>query len=184
MNERLGWVADRVPTPDRAPAFVAESLLAWRRWLESLAERLDQILPSLDPERAVGAAEVAAAWEAAIGKLMMFTVAPVADDDGWQGWCELVLRWLLTATGVPPQQALALVEGAFGKRFDNWVPLTATDIGDIAERITRGVLSPAAIVPASRVDNWPDTWPQGWPSWRATNTGRGAGPPSDRGHSR
>ncbi|MEU8331295.1 hypothetical protein [Micromonospora sp. NPDC048839] len=183
-NAQLGFVTDRIPTPTDAQTFVADSLLAWRRWLESLAERLDHILPSLDPARAGDAVEVVAAWEAAVVQLMMFAVAPVVDNDGWLGWCENTLQWFLTAAGKPPDQAQALVNDAVGGRYDHWVPLTAAEVNDVAERISRGVLSLTGTVPAGRVDNWPDTWPHGWPSWRATNTSAGAGPPPALGHHR
>ncbi|MET7371675.1 hypothetical protein [Micromonospora arida] len=181
-REQLGFVTDRIPTPAEAPAFVADSLLAWRRWLESLAERFDRILPSLDAAHTGGAADVIIAWEAAITQLMTFALAPVVDNDGWPGWCHIVLRWFLTATGVPQAQAQALVDGAL-KRSGGWAPVTAVEIGEIAERVARDVLGPGGIAPAARVDSWPDTWPHGWPSWRATNTGWGAGSPSDRGQS-
>ncbi|MFE0588445.1 hypothetical protein [Micromonospora echinospora] len=168
-GERLGWVTDRIPTPAEAPAFVTESLLVWRRWLDGLAERFDRFLPLLDPAEA-GPGDIVATWEAAIAHLVMTTVAPVADDDGWQGWCRLVLRWFLTAADVPAEHAEALVDGAVDERFDHWVPLTAADIGDIAERLTREVLGLAGIALTAPYGDWPDTWPQGWPSWRATNT--------------
>ncbi|MEU8010894.1 hypothetical protein AB0B74_13745 [Micromonospora parva] len=158
-------MTDRIPTPADAPIFVADSLLAWRRWLESLAERFDHILPSLDPTRATGVADVVAAREVAVAELMTFAAAPVVEyDDDWPGWCEITLRWLLTATGMPPEQAQTLIDGAFGERLHRWAPLTAVEIGEVADRVARDVLSPTGIVPAGRVDNWPDTWPQGWPS--------------------
>ncbi|MEU4570313.1 hypothetical protein [Micromonospora sp. NPDC023956] len=168
-GERLGCVTDRIPTAAEAPAFVAESLLVWRRWLDSLAERFDRFLPLLDPAQA-GPGDIVATWEAAAAHLLRTVVAPVVDNDGWQGWCRLVLQWLLTAADVPAEHAEALVNGVVDKRFDHWVPLTAADIDDIAERLTRDVLSRTRIVPAAPYDNWPDTWPQDWPAWRATNT--------------
>lgn len=172
-SERLGWVTNRIPTPAEAPALVADSLLAWRRWLDRLAERFDRFLPLLDPEQAAGPGDIVATWEAAIAQLMMTVVAPIVDDDRWQGWCRRVLQWFLTATGVPVEHAEALVNGAVDKRFDH-CRLRSAILGDVAERLARDVLSPAAIVPAARTDNWPDTWPQDWPLWRATNTaGRG-----------
>ncbi|MEU8184098.1 hypothetical protein AB0B85_06350 [Micromonospora sp. NPDC049044] len=175
-RERLGFVIDRIPTPTDAPVFVADSLAAWRRWLESLAERFNRILPSLDPARAAGAADAAAAWEAAVAELMNFAAAPVAEyDDDWPGWCEITLRWFLTAAGMPAEHAQALVDGALGERLHRWAPLTAVEISGVAERVSRGVLGPTGIGLAARVDDWPDTWPQDWPSWRATNTGRRAG---------
>ncbi|XTZ19044.1 hypothetical protein ACQSSU_19510 [Micromonospora echinospora] len=161
-GERLGWVTDRIPAPAEAPAFVAESLLSWRRWLDSLAERFDRFLPLLDPVRA-GPGDLVATWEAAIAHLMRTVVARVVDDDGWQGWCRLVLRWFLTAADVPAEHAEALVDSAVDKRFDRWVPLTAADIDDVAERLARDVLNLTGIVVAPPNGNWPDTWPQGWP---------------------
>jgi hypothetical protein len=174
-DERLGWITDRIPAAAEAPAFVAESLAVWRRFLESLAERFDRFLRFLDlvPRDAPG--DVLAAWEAVIAQVMTTVIARVVDDDGWQGWCRRALRWLLTAAGVPAGQAQAMVEAVIDKRFDHWAPVTATFIGEVAERLARQVLDPAATMLVARIDNWPDTWPQRWPSWRATNTGWATG---------
>ncbi|MEU8406562.1 hypothetical protein AB0C19_10195 [Micromonospora sp. NPDC048842] len=182
-REHVGFVTDRIPAPADAPTFVADSLLAWRRWLESLAERFDHLLPSVEPTRAAGAADVVAAWEAAVAQLMAFAATPVVDNDGWQGNCHRTLQWFLTAAGIPSEQARVVVDGAL-ERFGWWAPLTAVEIGEVADRVARDALSPTGIVPAGRIDDWPDTWPHGWPSWRATNTVSGARPPSDRGHYR
>jgi hypothetical protein len=176
-SERLGWITDRIP----APVFVTESLLVWRRWLENLAERFDRFLPLLDPARAVAPGDVHAAWEDAITQVMTTVIASVADDDGWQGWCRRVLRWLLTAAGVPVEQAEVLVDRAVDSRLDDWVPPTAAVVGEVAQRLSRDVLGLAGIVPVARTDNWPDTWPQDRPSWRATNTGVAESPGSQRG---
>jgi hypothetical protein len=170
-QERLGWITDRIPTPAEAPAFVAESLQAWRRWLEELAGRFGPFLRSLVEVHAAGIGDALVAWEAAIAQVMTTVIAGVVDDDGWQGWCRRVLRWLLTAAGVPAQRAEAMVDRAIDKQFDSWVPVTASVIGDIAQRLARYVLDPAGTMLVSRPDDWPDTWPQHWPSWRATNTG-------------
>jgi hypothetical protein len=174
-SERLGWITDRIPRPAEAPAFVADSLLAWRRWLDNVAERFVQFLRQLDPTPAAKPDDTVAGWEAAIANLMTTAVALTVDDDRWQGWCRRVLQWLLTATGVPVQRAEALVNGAVDKRFDPWVRLTAADISDVSERLTRALLSPSGIIPAAGSFNWPDTWPHSWPLWRATNTGRAPG---------
>jgi hypothetical protein len=162
--DRLGSITDRMPTPAEAPAFVADSLLVWRRWLETVAERLDRFLPVLDPVQAARSGDVVAAWEAAIAQVMMTVIAPIVDDDGWQGWCRRVLQWLLTAAGVPAEQAQALVDGAVDERFDYWVPPTAAVVGEVAERLARDVLGSVGMVPVARTDSWPDTWPQDWPS--------------------
>ncbi|MEU7610199.1 hypothetical protein [Micromonospora sp. NPDC049204] len=181
-REHVGFVTDRIPAPADAPTFVADALLAWRRWLESLAERFDHLLPSLDPGRAGDAAEVVA-WEVAGEQLMTFVAAPVVDNDGWQGYSQLTLQWFLTATGIPPEQARVVVGGAL-KGFGWWAPLTAVEIGEIGGRVARDVLGLTGSVPPGRVHDWPDTWPHGWPTWRATNTSAGAGPPPDRGRYR
>ncbi|SCL44700.1 hypothetical protein GA0070606_0409 [Micromonospora citrea] len=163
------WISS-FPPPAEAPTLAVDSLLAWRRWLEGVAERFDRFLPLLDPVKAARPGDLAATWESAVADLMRLAVAPVADDDSWQGWCRMVLRWLLTATGVPAETAETLVDTAVDKRFDDWVPLRASDVADVAERLTRDVLSLAGIEPAAVTDNWPDSWPQSWPTWRATNT--------------
>lgn len=82
----------------------------------------------------------------------------------------MVLQWFLTATGMPMESAEALVNNAVDQRFDYWVALAATDVIDVAERLSRDVLTLAGIAPAAITDNWPDSWPQSWPTWRATNT--------------
>ncbi|GIH11584.1 hypothetical protein Rhe02_96510 [Rhizocola hellebori] len=166
-HERWGWIGERIPVPAEAPAFVAESLQAWRRFLESLAEQFNRFLRSLP----LKLDELLPAWEAAIAQVMTTVIAHIVDADSWQGWCRRALRWLLTAAGVPAEHAQALVDVALGKRFDHWVPVTATIIGEVAERLARDLLDPTGIMLVARIDNWPDTWPQRWPSWRATNTG-------------
>lgn len=182
-REHVGFVTDRIPSPADAPTFVADLLLAWRHWLESVAERFDHLLPAVDPARAAGTADVVAAWEVAVAQLMAFVAIPVVDDDGWQGNSQRTLQWFLTAAGIPPEQAQVVVDGALD-RFGVWAPLTAVEIGEVADRVARDALGLTGIVPAGRVGEWPDTWPHGWPSWRATNTVSGARPPSDRGHYR
>lgn len=157
-SERLGWITSRVPAPAEVPAFVAGTLLVWRRWLENLAERFDQA-------RAGGLADVAA-WEVAVVHILRTVVAQVVDDDGWQGWSRRVLQWFLTAEAVPVAQAEALANDAVDERFDHWVTPTAAVLGEVAERLA-GAL-PA--LPHTRIGDWPDTWPQDFPSWRATNT--------------
>jgi hypothetical protein len=168
--EQRGWITRQPLRPEEAPALVAGSLLAWRRWLERVGERFDRFLPSLGPAEAAGPDELVTTWESAIADLIRMTVAPVADGDLWQGWCRTVLRWLLTATGVPVPQAGAMVDRVVDRRFDHWALPTAADVVDIAERLTRDVLDLAGNAPAAIPDNWPDTWPQSWPTWRATNT--------------
>ena len=161
--DQRGSVTNRVRSSAEAPAVVAESLLTWRSWLEKVAERIDRFRSSLDP----AAADLVATWEAAAADLMRTTVAPVVDDDGWQGWCQMALQWLLTSAGIPAELAQALVNDAIDKRFYPWAPLTADAVVDIAERLTRNVLRTAGV---AQTDNWPDTWPQNWPAWRASNT--------------
>jgi hypothetical protein len=160
---------NRFPPSAEAPVLAAELLLSWRRWLEGIAERFDRLRPLVDPA-AAGPDDLAVTWESAIAELMRTAAAPVADDDRWAGSCRRVLEWFLTATGLPPGPASALVDDAVDRRFDYWVPLTEVIVLDVAERLTRGVLDRAGIAPAGIPDNWPDTWPQGWPGWRSTNT--------------
>lgn len=136
--DRLGWIADRVPPPDEASAFVADSLLTWRRWLENLAERFDRLLPLPDPARGAGSGAVEA-WEVAIAQVVRTVIATVADDGGWQGWCRRVLRWLLTAAGIPVDRAGVLADGAINKRFEHWHPPTTAVVDEVAERLARKV---------------------------------------------
>ncbi len=163
------WVTS-LPPPAEAPALAADLLLTWRQWLERIAERFDRYLPLLAAAEAAGPGGLAATWESAIADLMRTAVASAVDEDSWQGGCRMALRWLLTASGVPVERAEALVTDAVDERFDNWVPLTATDVVEVAERLTRSVLDLAGITPPAVTDRWPDTWPQNWPTWRATNT--------------
>jgi hypothetical protein len=111
-------VVRTVPPPVEVPAFVADSLLVWRRWLENLAERFDRLLPLPDPARAAGPDDVAM-WEIAVAQLVRTVIAPVVDDDDWQGWCRRVLQWFLTAAAVPVERAEALVAGVIDKWFDD-----------------------------------------------------------------
>jgi hypothetical protein len=163
------WIT-RFPAPADAPAVAADSLRTWRRWLERIAERFDEFLPLLERAEGAGPADLAATWESAIVALTRAAIAWVIDDDYWPGSCRRVLQWFLTATGVPVEQAGALVTNAVDRRFDDWVPPTVADITDLAERLTRSVLDLPGIVPDVVTGEWPDTWPQNWPVWRATNT--------------
>jgi hypothetical protein len=167
-QQRWDWITS-FPSPAEAPALAAEALMTWRRWLEKVAERFEELLPRLDP-RTVAPRDSAAAWESAIAELMRMATAPIVDDDSWQGQCRRILEWFLTAAGVPEAYAATLVNRAVDVRFDSWRPLTAAEVADVAERLTRDVLEIDGTVPATVADTWPDTWPQSWPVWRATNT--------------
>lgn len=160
---RLGWITERVPAPADVPVFVAGTLLAWRRWLEHLAERFDRVRPLSGP---AGVPDDYATWETAIVHVLRSVVAIVVDDNAWQGWSRRVLQWLLTAKGVPVAQAAALVHGALDERYDDWMTPTTSVIDEIAERLARAVFDLAGQTPDIRGDDWP----QDLPSWRATNT--------------
>lgn len=167
------WIMDRIPAAAEAPAVVAESLLTCRRWLETVAERFDRLLPVVDPASAAEPGDVAANWEAAFAELIRAAAALVDDHGGWQGRCRLTIQWFLTATGMPVKHAEALADSAFPIRSsfdDDDDRLTAARVNDVAERLTRDVLNPAGIPPAAPTEVWPDTWPQHWPAWRATDT--------------
>ncbi|MEV4624905.1 hypothetical protein AB0J90_01255 [Micromonospora sp. NPDC049523] len=155
---------------------VADALVQWRRWLEDLAARFDRLLPSLrQPCEQAERGGTLAAWEAAISHLMATTTARAEDNEGWQGLCGRVLTWFLNAAGIPEQRAATLVGRAIDARFDHWVPLSAADIADVAERLAREIVEPGnqgIPRPGQGGDDWPDTWPDGWPSWRATNLPR------------
>jgi hypothetical protein len=151
---------------------VADELVRWRRWLESLAERFDRFRLALRPD-GPDHGDVAS-WEAAIAHLLTTSEAGAEDEGSRQGWCRKVLTWFLTATGLPEQRSAALVHEALD-RYDQWKALTPADLADIAERIARHATGPAEDrIPRAGdgADDWPDTWPQGWPSWRATNLPR------------
>jgi hypothetical protein len=153
---------------------VSAEVVRWRRWLEQLAELFDRFLPSLGPmaPNPNPNPDRVTVWEAAVAQLVTMSVARVDDDDLWQGVCEQVLVWFLTAAGVPEQRSAMLVDGVLYERFRGWVSLTAADVTDIAERLAREVTgAPAggAARAGQGTDAWPDTWPRGWPSWRATN---------------
>ncbi|GAB1645783.1 hypothetical protein [Krasilnikovia sp. MM14-A1259] len=163
------WVT-RFPPPADAPAFAADSLRTWRRWLERIAERFDEFLPLLERAAVAGPADLAATWESATIALMRTAIAWVIDDDYWPGSCRTVLKWFLTATGVPAEQAGTLVANAIDGRFDDWLPPRSADIADVAERLTRSVLDLSGTAQDAVTGEWPDTWPQNWPIWRATNT--------------
>lgn len=149
-SERLGWITERVPEPADTAAFVADTLLGWRSWLEHLAERFDQVRPLPHPAR-VSEPDAFAAWETAISLVVRSVLAVVVDR--WQGWTRRVLQWLLTAEGVPVARAQALVDGSIGDRYDDCAPPT-TVIDDVAERLTRALFDIAGPAPQVRDDNW------------------------------
>jgi hypothetical protein len=154
--DRLGWITNRIPPPDEAPAFVADVLLVWRRWLENLAERFDRLLPLPDPAPGARSGDVEA-WEIAVAQVVRTVVATVADDGGWQGWCRRVLQWLLTAAGIPVDRAEVLADGAIDKRFEDWHPPTTAVVDEVAERLTRNLFGLAGTIPDTRWDDWPQT---------------------------
>ncbi|MFC0097296.1 hypothetical protein ACFFKH_07110 [Micromonospora marina] len=175
MGPHVTWDrwAPVVTSPEETLVLVAQELTRWRRCLEGTADRFGRLLPSL--RAAAGPDDTVAAWEAAITELLTATVAWVEDDDGWQGWCDRVLTWLLTAAGLPEERSATLVNRALGTRFYGRVRLSAADVADIAEHLARNVVGPrygAFAGPGQGGDDWPDTWPEGWPSWRATNRAR------------
>lgn len=169
------WFIERMPAPAEMPAFVADELVTWRRWLEHLAELFDRLRPPHDPEQTVASSDTVTAWEYAIASLMRATDARTVDGDDWQGWCSLTLRWFLTTFDMPAQQAQELVDGLIDERFRGWHDLTAADINSVSEQLARDVLEARGAKVISQSDNWPDTWPRDWPSWRATNLGRLSG---------
>jgi len=167
-RQNHNWIT-RFPPPAQAPSLAVESLLSWRRWAGRVAERFDEFLPLLTRAAVGTTADLATTWESAVTALCRAAIASVVDDDYWPGSCRRVLQWFLTAAGMPVEQAGTLVADAVDRRLDHWVPPTAVHVAEVAERLTRGVLSTAGIAPAGSTE-WPDTWPADWPVWRATNT--------------
>lgn len=166
-----GSVIDRIPMPAEVTAFVTHELAGWRRWLESLAGQFQQVARPNPGDGAVPG-DLVAQWETAIARLITSVVARSSDGDDWQGPCHYVLQWFLTAKGVTPEEAWALIDEAIDDRFSTWAHLTVTDIGRISERLARAALDVLGVAAPARSDDWPDTWPQDWPSWRATNVSR------------
>ena len=180
-REQLGFVTDRIPAPAEAPAFVADSLLAWRRWLESLAERFYWILPSLDAAQTGDAADVVVAWEAAITQLMTFALAPVVDNDGWQGNSQLTLQWFDRRRHTVGTGAGAGLRCAQAFRLVAVRPRWRSARSPNGSPETRSA-PPGSCRPAESTTGPTRGHMVGRPGGRRTPAG-GAGSPSDRGHS-
>jgi len=149
---------------------VTASLLEWRSWLEDLSERFGRFLPipSGAPDDVV-----LDVWERAVAHLVTVVVDRTGAESGWHGHCGLVLRWFLSAAGIPAEQQTRLIDDAIGGRFRSWAWPSAMETADIAQRLAQMLVGQSADQLArqsgQRADDWPDTWPDGWPSSRATN---------------
>jgi Fic/DOC family len=149
---------DSITTPERTLDAVARALLDWRSYLEELAERFARHLPlPTDPRAAF------AAWETAVGDLVATAMARAGSGENWYGTSSRVLRWFLSAAGVPEHLAGVMVEEAIGGRFRSWVVPTGAEVAEVGEALAVA----ATGVEAGRYA-WPDTWPQNWPSRRSS----------------
>ncbi|MFI5833644.1 hypothetical protein ACIA5A_08190 [Micromonospora sp. NPDC051300] len=156
-----------VTSPPETLARVAAALMDWRRWLEEVAERFDRLLPALRDAAPVGPDRAVAAWEVAFAELLTAGSAWAEDPDCWYGPCHRMLVWLLTATGLPEDRAVALVDAALAPWSTRWAYLSAADVADLAERLAHRVAGPQTRAPAAEDESWPDTWPHAWPSRRS-----------------
>ncbi|GLL06930.1 hypothetical protein [Dactylosporangium matsuzakiense] len=128
-----------------------------RSYLGELAERFARHLPL--PEEPLAAF---AAWEAAVGDLVMTATSRTGTDEHWYGNSRLVLRWVLSAAGVPDHLCDAMVAEAIGGRFRSWTRPTGAEVADAAEVLAAAV---TGVEPCD--DDWPDTWPWDWPGRRS-----------------
>src|SRR4051794_34545531 len=88
--------AESITTPEATVTAVADALVEWHEWLAELAERFSRFLPI--PDDASTGVELAI-WERAVANLVTAVVDRTSCESGWQGMCDVVLHWFLTAAG-------------------------------------------------------------------------------------
>ena len=155
-----GWccVSHSITSAEQTLALVADSLVEWRQWLEDLADRFDQVLPTLDPRQPP--ADLVAAWEIAVAQLVVTIADRTQGESGWYHHCAQVLSWLLTTAGIDEKDRPGLIEDAIGGRFHSWNEPWPSDVSHVAERLAHLVVAepvvaePAQQAPGDDLSAW------------------------------
>ncbi|MET7297950.1 hypothetical protein [Embleya sp. NPDC005575] len=120
------WADD----PESARRMAADSLLGWREWLEELGAFFDEFSLLLND-----AETQAQRWEQAVVRLIAMAVERIAEDEFWYCYCEQILSWFLTASGVLPERAEDLLWTATNGRFSSWVTASESTAAEVARTI-------------------------------------------------
>jgi hypothetical protein len=115
-------------TPDKTALLIQRALVAWRQWIEKLAERFNTLAPTDDQE-------LVAVFERAIVILVTDVVEFTMADDSWYGHCAQVLGWYLERWGIDGDRASEIVSVAIGGRFESWLAPESDLVNDVAQKI-------------------------------------------------
>jgi hypothetical protein len=124
-----------ISSPDATLLKVADSLIEWRRWLESLAVVFADVVPRLDPGQAPD--ELTRAWQRAVGRVVRMVAARTKAESGWYGHCHQVIGWLLTVAAIPEDRHDQLISEAIGGRFESWIQPEPRLVNEIADELAR-----------------------------------------------
>jgi hypothetical protein len=107
------------------------ALLQWRDWLEELAAVFAQFAPGPDAD----SEGIRRMRERSVASIVTLVVERTGAGEMWRAPCWQAFEWYLQSTGMSPQEAEELADGAVEAEFESW---TAPD-DEAVRRVARAI---------------------------------------------
>ncbi|MTD14172.1 hypothetical protein GIS00_09465 [Nakamurella sp. YIM 132087] len=133
------WCCPRhsITSAEATLATVAAAVCEWRTWLEDLARRFAQYLPTpVDLTHD----ELVDLWALAIAHLITAIVERTDAGGAWYLHCATVLGWFLAVAGVAPERQESMIDAAVAGRWESWTAPHEQLVVAVAESLAARVV--------------------------------------------